>query len=70
MSVGLGTISCLTVRPKQLAGRLAGSGVAATHAVDLLIVFGIQLSVGLMSREGTRTAPWMSAVVMARVRTS
>lgn len=42
VSVGLGTISCLTVRPKQLAGELAGSGAAATRAVNLLIVFGIQ----------------------------
>lgn len=70
MSERLGTISRLTVRPKQQAGGLAGGGGAALRAVNLLIVFRIQLSLGLMSREGTRTAHWMSAGVMTRVRTS
>lgn len=59
-SVGLETISCLTGRP---------SSVAATRAVNLLIVFRIQLSAWLMSHEGTRTAPWMSAGVMTRALT-
>lgn len=52
-----GMISCLTVLPKQLAGGPADGGVAAPRAVNLLIVFGIQLSARLMSREETRAAP-------------
>lgn len=43
----------------EAARRRAGGagGVAAPRAVNLLIVFGIQLSAGLMSRRKRRAAP-------------
>lgn len=57
VSVALGMISCLTVRPEQLAGGLAGSGVAAPRAVNLLIVFGIQSSGGANVPQGDTHRP-------------